>query len=101
MQNQKIQVLEMATSNLLILIRLKNLWKIIKGKCANKNTTSIDEYYKTLKNEYCINLLKKLVASIPKRCAEVIKNKGYPTKYSKFLFFLFLNIKFNFIYVRQ
>ena len=24
---------------------------------------------------------KRLVATMPKRCAEVIKNKGFPTKY--------------------
>lgn len=63
---------------------IENLWGIIKRavttrKLANKASVweiIRDEWYK-ITNDECA----ALVRSIRRRCEEVIRHKGYPTKY--------------------
>jgi uncharacterized protein YbcC (UPF0753/DUF2309 family) len=63
---------------------IENLWKIMddmtserKPKTENELFRILNHAWKNMDKEY----LKTLVKSMPNRCKEVIKNKGFPTKY--------------------
>lgn len=63
---------------------IENLWKIVKERCKDRKPKNLEEYSKILQTVWEgieVQTLAKLVESMPKRCAEVIKNKGYPIKY--------------------
>lgn len=64
--------------------RIENIWGIIKRAVAARkpaNKASLweiirDEWYKITNDQY-----SALVRSMGKRCEEVLRHKGYPTKY--------------------
>ena len=64
---------------------IENLWAILKNRVFKRNPKNIDTLW-TIINEEFFNIdnetIKKLYDSIPNRMNSVIKNRGYPTKYS-------------------
>lgn len=63
---------------------IENLWndveqhiQVVKPKNMAELWTEIEKSWYAIPNERC----RTLVESLPRRCAAVIKNKGYPTKY--------------------
>jgi hypothetical protein len=63
---------------------IENLWSILDGKLADRKPSNEEQLFQTLLdgwNALPVDLLRKLVYSMPRRCAEVIENKGWPTKY--------------------
>ena len=61
-----------------------NMWMIAKrniGKRVFRNGeelfVELEKQWNSIPNEY----IEKLISSMPKRCSEIIKNKGYATKY--------------------
>ncbi len=64
---------------------IENLWMLVKKKISARNCSSLDDLRNAIRSVWCTEitteLCKKLVASMPKRIAAVLKNKGYPTKY--------------------
>lgn len=63
---------------------IENMWMIVKRNIGNKVFRNGDELFVELEkqwNEISDDYIKKLIASMPKRCSEVIKNNGYATKY--------------------
>lgn len=63
---------------------IENLWSEVKKKAGAKNYKNLDELFEAIEIawysipiEYC----QKLIKSMDKRCNEVIKNNGFPTKY--------------------
>jgi hypothetical protein len=62
---------------------IENLWSIVKRPVAKKKPGSIHELFDVVSdcwNQVTPELCAKLVDSMPRRCAAVIKNFGYPTK---------------------
>jgi transposase len=65
---------------------IENLWKHLKDKLAEsfEKASSLDHLFELVKQnweEVDVHYLQKLVDSMPRRCAAVIKAKGWPTKY--------------------
>lgn len=63
---------------------IENLWEIVDKKINRSNATNLTELWNQIKIAwYSITSdeCKSLVDSMCGRCAEVIKNNGYPTKY--------------------
>jgi hypothetical protein len=63
---------------------IENLWSILNNKCKNRQTTNAKGLFEDLErawNELGVDLLHKLVDSMPKRLEAVIAAKGMPTKY--------------------
>lgn len=63
---------------------IEHLWGILKKKISTRKITSITHLKAVIQEEWeNLNPLicKRLVDSLPRRIAEVIKNKGGPTKY--------------------
>ena len=64
---------------------IENLWHVMKNKVADQHPTSIESLTTAIKivwtqeisPEYCF----KLIDSMPRRIAAVIKSRGGPTKY--------------------
>jgi transposase len=54
---------------------IENVWKHIKDKVAELHEKE------QVWAEVDVKYLQKLVDSMPRRCAAVIKSKGWPTKY--------------------
>ena len=66
------------------LIPIENLWEESERHVQQKNATSKHQKFEILKEEWAkidLDTLKKLVESMPARCADVLRNKGYPIKY--------------------
>lgn len=64
---------------------IENLWSVLKKLVAREQPSSkrtlIEAIIKSWNHVIDHDTLKKLVASMPRRCAAVIKAKGYATKY--------------------
>ena len=62
----------------------QDLWEELKRRAKGKKFRNKDEaweFYRTEWEKIPEETLKKLVDSMPRRLAEVIHSKGYPTKY--------------------
>jgi transposase len=63
---------------------IENLWSIVDRQCKHRRPTTKVELFEIIKQAWQNipqTLLEKLVDSMPDRCAAVIENKGWPTKY--------------------
>lgn len=63
---------------------IENLWEIVEKKIRSKtfaNATQLMEEIQIVWNSMDQDIIDNLIASMPKRCKEVINNKGYWTKY--------------------
>ena len=64
---------------------IENLWLILKDKVASKQPKSMDDLKRIIvqcwSQEITVEYCQNLIMSMPKRIENVIKNKGYPTKY--------------------
>ncbi len=63
---------------------IENLWSILDQRTKSRQANSKQELFDCLKSEWerlPVDLLTRLVDSMPERCRAVIANKGYPTKY--------------------
>lgn len=63
---------------------IEYLWKDVKDAVRLQNIRNLNDLYEavtkawyTILKERC----QRLIESMPNRCAAVLKNKGYPTKY--------------------
>ena len=63
---------------------IENLWSILEQKLEKRTCNNEQELFKTLEDEWKrlpIDLLTRLVASMPRRCQAVIDVKGGHTKW--------------------
>lgn len=63
---------------------IENLWEYLERQIREKNYKNNDELFTALENAWKnipMTTIHKLMESMPRRCAEVIKNGGYHTKY--------------------
>jgi transposase len=63
---------------------IENLWSIIDKNIKNRNPTDEIELFNIIKTSWeslTVDLLSRLVDSMPARCEAVIQNNGMPTKY--------------------
>jgi transposase len=64
---------------------IENLWKILKRKLSQKAPQNMTDVRYWLTKIWCtdisLELCQSLVDSMPRRISDVIKNKGYSTKY--------------------
>lgn len=63
---------------------IENLWEILYQKIDKHKSKNSDELFQKLKETWetlDMKIVEKLVASMPKRCADVIRAKGGHTKY--------------------
>lgn len=63
---------------------IENLWGYVKRELKSHRCSSADQLYGVVENIWKnipTGVCKKLVESMPRRCAQVIAAKGYPTKY--------------------
>lgn len=63
---------------------IENLWEIVDNKIRFKNYANKDELFLALDREWKTidpQVVQNLIRSMPRRCAEILKNKGYWTKY--------------------
>ena len=63
---------------------IETLWEKIDDRLKPFKPRNIEELWQTIQtvwNSLEVNLLDSLVESMPNRCGEVIKSKGFPTKY--------------------
>ena len=63
---------------------IENLWEILNDQTKDRKPKNEDELYELMSDAWESiddDILHKLVESMPKRCAAVIENNGYSTKY--------------------
>jgi hypothetical protein len=63
---------------------IENLWSIVERSVAAKKSKNVNELFDTVTecwNDVSPKFCAKLFASMPSRCAAVIKNFDYSTKY--------------------
>jgi transposase len=63
---------------------IENLWSIVKARVEKRLARTTDEVERVLKEEWEAldqDLLASLAASMPKRCAAVVANKGHKAPY--------------------
>ena len=63
---------------------IENLWMMVKRQIGNnifKNGNDLMMQIEKERNAIPIDYLNKLIASMVNRCREVIKSKGFATKY--------------------
>ena len=84
-KNQQINFLENWPPYSPDLNPIENLWSIIKRRVGCRKPAGVEEAKQFLLEEWrrleADGKLVQLIHSMPKRCSEVIKTKGYPTKY--------------------
>lgn len=76
---------------------IENLWEIVYKNLPEKNFSNRDQLFQALVNEWNgipQTVIDKLIQSMPRRCASVIKNNGYSTKYQPFETIILFTIKF-------
>ena len=82
-ETKKIRVLEWPSQSP-DLNPIEHLWEQLQRQIRGRKPSNKDALFEVLKEEWnkiSLDVLVKLVDSMPKRCAAVIKAKGYPTKY--------------------
>ena len=71
----------------------ENIWMMVKRQIGNKIFQNGNDLMIQIEKEWNaipIEYINKLIASMSNRCREVIKNKGFATKFYHFIaFFLF------------
>ena len=63
---------------------IEHLWKVLDEQTIERRPKNENGLYELLKNEWANipkETIEKLVKSMPRRCATVIENDGFPTKY--------------------
>lgn len=63
---------------------LENVWEILYKKIECKKFKNSDELFKKLHKTWLslnLEIIEKLVAAMPKRCADIIRAKGGNTNY--------------------
>ena len=83
LQNQGIEVLPWPAQSP-DLNPIENLWSEIDRQLEKRESNSEDELFECLKETWealSVDYIHKLVESMPKRCAEVLKNRRYPIDY--------------------
>jgi len=63
---------------------IENLWSILDQRLKYRQVNTCEQLFNVLQNEWNalpVDLLERLVASMPSRCQAVIDSKGWPTKY--------------------
>lgn len=63
---------------------IENLWSILDQRLKRRQVNTCEELFDALNHEWKrlpIDLLDRLVSSMPSRCQAVIDSKGWPTKY--------------------
>ena len=63
---------------------IENLWNMVDATVKGASPTTVDELERVLHDAWAAiprSTCARLVASMPRRCAAVIKRKGYATKY--------------------
>lgn len=63
---------------------IENMWEFVDGKIRDKNYSNLNDLFLALQKswrEISEDYINKLILSMPKRCASVIQEKGYYTKY--------------------
>jgi hypothetical protein len=63
---------------------IENLWNWVERDIKRQQPTSLNELFTTIKESWAAippSTCEKLVESMPRRCAAVIKAKGFATKY--------------------
>ena len=63
---------------------IENLWSILDYQCRGRTPNNENELFQCLLEAWnCLSLetLHNLIESMPRRCAAVIKSRGYATKY--------------------
>ena len=63
---------------------IENLWSILDQRLKRRQVNNCQELFRTLNDEWKrlpVDLLERLVASMPSRCQAVIDSEGWPTKY--------------------
>uniref|UniRef100_A0A915CRT3 Transposase Tc1-like domain-containing protein n=1 Tax=Ditylenchus dipsaci TaxID=166011 RepID=A0A915CRT3_9BILA len=60
------------------------LWEIVDNKIRKRRFTNFDRMFDVIVEEWKaipLETLMKLIRSMPRRCEQVVKQKGYPTRY--------------------
>lgn len=63
---------------------IENLWNQVKRNIANKKHRNQDELWNAIQKAWYaipVEMCRKLVDSMQRRCEAVLKSKGFPTKY--------------------
>jgi hypothetical protein len=63
---------------------IENLWSILDSRLKRRQVTTCEALFDVLQTEWRalpVDLLERLVDSMPSRCQAVIDSKGWPTKY--------------------
>lgn len=63
---------------------IENLWAIVKRDLKGKTPKNTDELFQLVKQSWeniSVGTCQNLINSLPRRLTNVVKNKGYPTKY--------------------
>lgn len=63
---------------------IENLWSILDWRVKSRRLNNAEELFTCLRNAWNalpVDLLERLVDSMPRRCQAVIDSRGYPTKY--------------------
>ena len=63
---------------------IENLWEIVDRKILRDNCKNLEDLFRQAEiawNTIPGEIISNLIESMPRRCKEVLKNKGYATKY--------------------
>lgn len=77
---QKITVMEWPAD----LNPIENLWDEVDRRIRHQNYSNGDQLYEAIENAWKSipqSVIAKFISSMKRRCEEMIRNKGYPTRY--------------------
>ena len=83
LENKKVNVLDWPSQSP-DLNPIENLWSLLDKQLSERNPQNEDQLFEVIKTGWAsleVELLSKLVKSMPRRCQAVIDAKGLPTKY--------------------
>ena len=83
MQESGIEVLENWPTQSPDLNIIENVWSLLKVRVMWRSPTAVEELWSCIQEEFgrISAYFQKLYSSIPRRFSDVLRNKGYPTKY--------------------